>query len=269
MKNEIPNIGFGTWRLPNSSYTTTIIQEAIDCGYKLIDTASSYQNEEAIGDAIMARERSKLWLSGKLWNTDRNNVEQACDITLKKLRCDYLDLYLVHWPVVRAVSEDWIEINRNVWLQMERLVLLGKVRYIGLSNFQKEQLESLIPTCKIKPLVNQIEYHPGFTQTETVNYCQSNNVIVQAWSPLCSGKALKKEPIISLAQKYNRSPAQIILKWCTQNKIIPIVKSSDSERMKSNLTLEFTLLPEDMDYLNRLPYMGSSGLNSETITLFE
>lgn len=268
MNRNIPHIGFGTWKFKNNSDTTEIIKNAINIGYKLIDTASSYQNEEAIGVAIANHNRSELFVSGKLWNADRDNVEAACDRTLQNLKCNYLDLYLVHWPASKAVHNNWVEINNRVWNQMEQLVTKGKVKSIGVSNFNVNQLQYLLNNCNIKPYVNQIEFHPGFVQQEIVDYCKSQDISVQAWSPLRSGRALKKKQIIEIAEKYGKSPAQIILKWCIQNDIIPIVKSSNEERMKSNLDLDFTLLDDDVNYLNNLPYMGSSGLDSETLTLF-
>lgn len=268
MKNKLPLIGFGTWKLKNNPETTDIVNNAVKNGYRLIDTASSYQNEEAVGNAIINSNRSDLCISGKLWNTDRNNVFEACDRTIRNLKCDYLDLYLMHWPASKAVHENWDEINNEVWFQMEKLVTAGKVKYIGVSNFKSNQLEELLKSCSIKPFVNQIEFHPGFMQKETVSFCANNNITVQAWSPLRSGRALKKKEIIGLAEKYDKTPAQIILKWCIQNAVIPIVKSKNPERMKSNLDLNFTIFDEDFRYLNNLPYMGSSGLDSETLTLF-
>ena len=268
MNNSLPSIGFGTWKFKNNSETTDILCNAISVGYKLIDTASSYQNEEAIGQAIAKNNRSALFVSGKLWNADRDNVEAACDCTLLNLQCDYLDSYLMHWPASKAVHENWAEINDKVWTQMERLVTKGKVKYIGVSNFKVNQLQRLIENSRIRPFVNQIEFHPGFMQQEIVDYCKKNDIVVQAWSPLHSGRAIKKKQIIEIADKYSKTPAQIVLKWCIQNGVVPIVKSSNSDRMKSNLDLEFTISNEDMKYLNELPYMGSSGLDSETLTLF-
>ena len=268
MNNSLPSIGFGTWKFKNNSETTDILCNAISVGYKLIDTASSYQNEEAIGLAIAKNNRSALFVSGKLWNTDRNNVEAACDRTLQNLKCECLDLYLMHWPASKAVHDNWIEINSCVWVQMERLVEKGKVKHIGVSNFKVNQLQMLIKNSVVRPYVNQIEFHPGFLQREIVDYCKANGIIVQGWSPLRSGRALKKQPIIELSEKYGKTPAQIILRWCIQNGIIPIVKSTDPERMKTNLDLDFYISDEDMNYMNDLPYMGSSGLDSETLTLF-
>lgn len=247
-----------------------IINNAIQVGYKLIDTASSYLNEEAIGDAIKINNREDLFISGKLWNSDRENVIEACKKTIANLKCEYLDLYLVHWPAAKALYDNWIDINNNVWKQMEELVDLGLVKNIGVSNYKANQLEELLKHAKIKPYINQIEFHPGFMQKDIVDYCKKQHIIVQAWSPLGSGKMLKKQEIINLAEKYeNKSPAQICLRWCLQNDVIPVVKSTEIDRMKSNLDIfDFQITKEDMDYLNSLPYLGGSGLDSETLTLF-
>ena len=268
MRSELPAVGFGTWKLENTPDTAEIVRNALQAGYRLIDTASSYGNEEAIGSAIAEADRSGLWVSGKLWNEDRNRVEEACERTIQNLTCDYLDLYLMHWPASKALHPDWAEINASVWARMESLVKAGKVRYIGVSNFNQTQLEALLPRCSVFPLVNQIELHPGWPQTETVEYCRQKKIAVQAWSPLRSGKLLRKKEIITLAERYSRTPAQIILRWCVQQNAVPIVKSTDPRRMRSNLELDFTLAQEDMEYLTNLPNMGWSGLDSETLTLF-
>ena len=268
MKSDFPPIGFGTWKLDNNAATTEIVRSAIGCGYRLIDTASAYGNEEAIGAAIASYDRSSLWISGKLWNADRDRAAEACDQTLRNLNCDYLDLYLMHWPASKALHPDWAEINASVWAKMEELVRAGKVRQIGLSNFNQNQIEALLPYCSVRPLVDQIELHPGWPQRETVECCRQNGIAVQAWSPLRSGKLLRKKEIIALAERYGRTPAQVILRWCVQQNIVPIVKSTDPQRMRSNLDLDFALLPEDMEFLRGLPNMGWSGLDSESLTLF-
>ena len=210
-----------------------------------------------------------MFISGKLWNSDRFNVSDACKMTIEKLQCNYLDTYLMHWPASKVVHDNWAEINNIVWKQMEKLVESGYVKNIGVCNFKVSQLEELLKSADIKPCVNQIEIHPGFRQQEIVDFCKYNNIIIQAWSPLGSGKILKKQEIIAVAEKYSRTPAQICLKWCIQNGIIPIVKSKDSLRMKSNIDIfNFEIQHEDMEYLNNLPYLGSSGLDSESLTLF-
>lgn len=270
---EIPNIAFGTWKFPNNDETTEIIKNAINSGYRYIDTAKAYENELYVGKGIKESgiDRKEIIVGGKLWNDDRGykNIIEACKETIRKLGCDYLDIYLVHWPASKAVHEDWKEINLETWEAMEKLYELGLVKAIGVCNFKKNQLVELIKDIKIKPMINQIEFHPGFMQEETLNYCKEQNILVEAWSPLGSGKLIKKEQLKEIANKYNKDVAQICIKWCLQNGVLPIPKTSDVERMKSNLNVfDFEISNEDMDYLNNLPYLCGSGLDSETITLF-
>lgn len=270
---EIPNIAFGTWKFPNNDETTEIIKNAINSGYRYIDTAKAYENELYVGKGIKESgiDRKEIVVGGKLWNDDRGykNIIEACKETIRKLGCDYLDIYLVHWPASKAVHEDWKEINLETWEAMEKLYELGLVKAIGVCNFKKNQLVELIKDIKIKPMINQIEFHPGFMQEETLNYCKEQNILVEAWSPLGSGKLIKKEQLKEIANKYNKDVAQICIKWCLQNGVLPIPKTSDVERMKSNLNVfDFEISNEDMDYLNNLPYLCGSGLDSETITLF-
>jgi len=270
LKNDAMKIGFGTWKLKNDEETTKIINNAISVGYQLIDTASSYLNEEAIGKAIAKNNnRENLFVSGKLWNADRENVVKACKQTIYNLQCDYLDCYLVHWPASKVLHQNWIEINNNVWHQMEELVKQGLVKNIGVSNFKVNQLEELMKEATIKPYINQIEYHPGYMQREIVDYCKENEIKVQAWSPLGSGRILKKQEIISTAERYDKTPAQLCLKWCIQNDVCPIVKSTEIENMKSNLAIDdFIISQQDMEYINNLPCLWYSGFDSETITIF-
>lgn len=269
--SNIPNIGFGTWKLKENTDTTQIIENAISAGYRMFDTASAYLNENSIGEALSASSvsRDELFVSGKLWNADRDNVRQACIKTIENLKCEYLDLYLMHWPASKAVHDNWMEINDNVWYQMQQLVSEGLVRHIGVSNFKVSQLTPLLKNATIKPYVNQIEIHPSFMQKDIIDYCKEQGILVQAWSPLGSGRLLKKDEIKTMAEKYSKTPAQVCLRWCIQNELIPIVKSKNPERMESNLQIfDFELEDEDMKYLNELPYLCSSGLDSEELTLF-
>lgn len=270
---KIPNVAFGTWKFPNDEQTTEIIKNAIDSGYKYIDTAKAYENELYVGKGIKESgiDRKEIFIGGKLWNDDRgyNNIIEACKKTIKKLNCDYLDVYLVHWPASQAVHNDWKEINIETWKAMEELYEIGLVKAIGVCNFKKNQLVELMKSIKIKPMINQIEFHPGFMQEETLKYCKEQDILVEAWSPLGSGKLIKKEPLKEIANKYNKDVAQVCIKWCLQNGVLPIPKTSDIERMKSNLNVfDFEISNEDMEYLNNLPYLCGSGLDSETITLF-
>lgn len=268
---RLPEIAFGTWKLPAQEETTQIIQDAIEVGYRYFDTAKSYGNEINIGKGIKASKinRKDAIIAGKLWNDDRNRVMEACEETIHKLDCDYLDVYLMHWPASKAVHEDWKEINVKVWKDMEKLLEMGMVKTIGVCNFKVNQLEDLLAKISIKPMINQIEFHPGFMQKEIVDYCKCQKILVEAWSPLGSGKMLKKEELKQIANKYQKDIAKICIKWCLQNQVLPIPKSEDKERMKSNLEVsDFEITKEDMEYLNQLPYLGGSGLDSETLTLF-
>lgn len=270
---KVPSIAFGTWKFHNDETTVEIIKNAIESGYRYIDTAKAYGNEEVIGKGIKTSKiaREDIIIGGKLWNEDRgyDNIIKACQETIKRLECDYLDIYLVHWPASPAVHENWKEINQETWNAMEYLYEQGLVKAIGVCNFKVNQLEELIKKCRVKPMVNQIEFHPGFMQKEIVDYCKEKDILVEAWSPLGSGRMLKKEELKTVAQKYGKDVAQICIKWCLQNEVLPIPKTKDTDRMKSNLNVfDFEISAEDMQYLNNLPYLGGSGLDSETITLF-
>lgn len=270
---EIPSIAFGTWKFKNDETTSEIIKNAISSGYKYIDTAKAYGNEEYIGKGIKKAniDRKDIIIGGKLWNEDKENKEtiiEACKKSIRELDCEYLDIYLMHWPASPAVHDNWREINKNTWEAMEEIYTLGLAKSIGVCNFKVSQLEELLKNAKVKPMINQIEYHPGFTQKEIVEYCKKEGILVEAWSPLGSGKMMKKEELKEIANKYQKDVAQICIKWCLQNEVLPIPKTSNIERMKSNLQVEdFKISKEDMEYLNNLQYRGS-GLDSETITLF-
>ena len=269
----IPSIGFGTWKLKNNEETVEVIKEAIKCGYSHIDTAFAYGNEETIGKGIKESniDRKDLFITGKLWNDDRGyeNIINACKRTIKNLNCEYLDLYLIHWPASKAVHDDWIEINKETWQALEYLYEQGLVKAIGVCNFKINQLEELIKTAKIKPMVNQIEFHIGVYNKDILDYCNRNNIVVEAWSPLGSGKLFKVEELKLMASKYNVSVAQLCIRWCLQNNTLPLPKSKNIERIKNNLDVfNFKITDEDMEYLNNFREVGSSGLDSETITLF-
>lgn len=270
---EIPSIAFGTWKFLNNDETSQIIANAIESGYRYIDTAKSYGNEKSVGKGIKNANinREDIIIGGKLWNDDRgyDNIIKACNKTIETLDCNYLDIYLIHWPASKAVHENWEEINAETWKAMEYLYNSGIVKAIGVCNFKINQLEALFKSADIKPMINQIECHPGFMQQEIIEFCKKQNVLVEAWSPLGSGKLMKKEQLKEIAKKYNKDVAQICIKWCLQNGILPLPKTSDKERMKSNLNVfDFEISQEDMEILNNLPYMAASGLDSETITIF-
>ena len=270
---KIPSIGFGTWKLKNNEDTVGIIQNAVSSGYRLFDTAFSYGNEEAVGKGLKQSNipREELIISSKLWNADRgyDNIIKACKRSIKALDCVYLDIYLIHWPASKAVHDNWIEINNETWKAFEYLYENNLVKAIGVCNFKTNQLIELNKEAKIKPMINQIEYHIGMNQSEIVNYCKENDIVVEAWSPLGSGKMLKNDTIKDMANKYNVSPAQLCIRWCYQNKVIPLPKSKNEERMKQNKNImNFEISKDDMKVLDEMPYIGGSGLDSEEITIF-
>lgn len=278
MSISIPQIGLGTWQITDRDVMKTILKGAWEEGYRLIDTAAVYSNEMAIGKAIEAEAipRSELILSDKVWNTNRGyeEVQEACKKSLKKLKTDYLDIYLIHWPASMAVHEDWAVINAETWRGMEKLQKEGLVRTIGVSNFTINYLEKLKETAVVFPEVNQFECHPGMPQTELVEYCQKHNMVVEASSPLGSGMLTgESEELKLLAQigtKYGKSAAQVCLRWSVQKGIVVIPKTSNVSRLKQNKDIfDFELSDEEMNKIDSIPYSGGIGFDPETITEFD
>ena len=189
---EIPCIGFGTFLSPDGEITIKSVKAAIDIGYRHIDTAAIYGNEKSVGDAIKASNivtREKLFITSKLWNSEQGfrSTLVAFDRTMKDLQLEYLDLYLIHWPVVKGHKEDWQKAILDTWKAFEKLYKEGKIRAIGVSNFLPHHLNTIISNAEIQPMVNQIELHPGQTQSETVLFCQKYSILIEAWSPSWKG----------------------------------------------------------------------------------
>lgn len=266
---KIPCLGFGTY-LAENEVLINAVKEAINIGYRLIDTAAFYNNEKALGDAIknsgIAREQ--LFVTSKVWNTDRGykQTKAAFEKTMEKLKLDYLDLYLIHWPANKKQFNNAEEINAETWKAMEELYLDGRIKAIGLSNFLPHHIEELKNTAQIMPMVNQIEFHPGFTQMDTVKYCQRNNIIVEAWSPLGRKEALANDIIKSLAKKYEKTPAQIILRWIIQQNIIPLPKSVTASRILENSQIfDFELDNNDIEMISSIPQAGGECANPDEV----
>lgn len=264
---KVPEIGFGTWHIKEEKTLENSISWALESGYKHIDTASKYCNEEFIGKTLKKLKipRDEIFITSKLWNTDKgyNQTIKAFNETLKRLKTDYLDLYLIHWPMT---SKNWKEDNIETWKAMEMLYKQGKIKAIGVSNFLVQHLEALLEETDIPPIINQIEYHPGFMQKETVEFCKKNNIIVEAWSPLGSGSMLDNEQLKEIADKYNKSVAQICIKWCLQNGIVPLPKSTNKDRIKENINVyNFTISNEDMNFINSMECFATSGLSPNKI----
>lgn len=266
---EIPKIGFGTYLAENRILIESV-NIAINSGYRLIDTAAFYNNESALGFAIKDSEisRNELFITSKVWNTDRGykQTKLAFEKSLNNLKLDYLDLYLIHWPANKKQFSNAKEINAQTWKAMEELYIDGKIKAIGLSNFLPHHIEELKETAQIMPMVNQIEFHPGFAQFEIVKYCQKNNIIVEAWSPLGRRDALNNEIIKSLSRKYDKTPAQIILRWIVQQNIIPLPKSITPSRILENINIfGFGLDNDDIELINTINESNAECVNPDEV----
>lgn len=264
---EIPCIGLGTWKAPDGDVAENAVRAALDAGYRHIDTAAIYRNEASVGEAILKSgiDRSEIFVTSKLWNKCRGYemAFSAFERTMSKLGLDYLDLYLIHWPASSAEYENWNEINLETWRAMCELYKAGRIKSIGVSNFMPHHLEALMK-CEIFPMVNQIEFHPGYTQWETVEYCKNHGIIVEAWSPLGSGRVLSDKRLADIASKYGKSVAQLCIRWCLQNGTLPLPKSVNPERIKENADVfDFEISKEDMQTINGLPDFAESGFHPD------
>lgn len=268
----IPSIGFGTWQTPTGDVAIRSVHTALQLGYRHIDTAAIYGNEESIGEAITTGgvPRKELFVTSKVWNTNRgyDKAIGAFEKTLSDLQLDYLDLYLIHWPANALQFPDtWQQINSETWTALEYLYRQKKIRAIGVSNFLPHHLEPLIDRAEIMPMVNQIEFHPGQMQSETVAYCKQRNILVEAWSPLGRGKIFNDETLLSIAAKYNKSIAQVCIRWCLQHGTLPLPKSTTADRIKDNIDVfDFDIDDADMQAINNLPYIGGSGEHPDKVT---
>lgn len=264
--SKIPAIGFGTWQIEEGEPAYTAVYEALKAGYTHIDTASVYGNEHSVGKAIQDSgiKRENLFVTTKLWNADRGyeNTLVAFDKSLALLQMDYVDLYLIHWPANETQFENWESINADTWKALEQLYTEGRAKAIGLSNFPKKYVEAILKVAKVFPAVNQLEFHPGFLQEETIAFCKSKDILIQAWSPLGSGRILQNEVIVSLAAKYGVSVGQICIKFALQEGINPLPKSTNPSNIKANLEINnFSLSNEDIQAIKNIGELGFSGLN--------
>lgn len=254
---EMPVFGLGVYKMTNPEEAYLAMEKALNTGYNAIDTASLYDNEEQVGEAVRnaSKKREELFITSKVWNTDQGYDEtlRAFETSLNKLQFDYLDLYLTHWPVGEKYKETYRAIER---LYDEKLI-----RATGVSNHEPKHLENLFATANIKPMVNQIELHPYLTQLDNRQFAQQHQMAITSWSPLGRGRVLEDPVLQKIAEKYNKSTAQIIIRWHIQSDLIVIPKSVTSSRIEENANVfDFALSSEDMlliDALHRDERFGS------------
>lgn len=258
---EMPYFGLGVFQIQDGNEVINSVRFALDRGYRHIDTASLYGNEKGVGDGIRQSsvDRKDVFVTSKVWNSEQgyDNTLKAFDASLKRLGFEYLDLYLVHWPVRGKYKE--------TWRALEYLYRQGKVKAIGVSNFLIHQLEGLLTTAEIIPMVNQVEFHPYVVQQPLLDFCSERNIQFEAWSPLMQGQVLKIEQIRTLAEKYNKTPVQIVLRWDLQKGVITIPKSVNKDRIISNADIfDFEITTEDMRLLDNLDKNKRIGAHPDT-----
>ena len=263
----IPCVGFGTYKNTDPAECLSSVREALAAGYRHVDTAQFYFNEENVGKAIRESglPRNEIFLTTKVWNTSQgyDNTLRAFDESMGKLGLDYLDLYLVHWPVAKDYATDYPSTFTQTWRALEKLYADGKVRAIGVCNCLKEHLNVLFGECKVKPMVNQIEYHFGFSdpdQTEAADFSRDNGIVVEAWAPLCRGRAFGNPVLKAVAEKYGKTEAQILVRWCLQHETLPLPKTVSPARIRENADVfGFVISDEDMAALDAVDTVGRLG----------
>jgi diketogulonate reductase-like aldo/keto reductase len=248
---KMPQLGFGVWRVDDAQ-AEVAVGHALKAGYRLIDTAMIYKNENGVGRAIRKSEipREELFITTKVWNSDQgyDNTLRAFDASLERLGLDYIDLYLIHWPTPKY--DRYVE----TYKALEKLYRDGRVKAIGVSNFDIEHLERILNECEVTPVVNQVECHPYFAQNELKEFCAKHNIFVEAWGPLEQGGDVLKDPVVEkIAEEHGKTPAQVVLRWHLQNNTIVIPKSVTPSRIEENINVfDFELSLEQMDAINKL-----------------
>ncbi|NLJ91280.1 MAG: aldo/keto reductase [Clostridiales bacterium] len=262
-KVSIPSIALGTWLSENGPVATNAVTDALNVGYRHIDTAMMYGNEESVGTAVKQSSipRNEIFITTKLSNIVRGYKEtiEAINKSLKLLQTDYIDLILIHWPNPIMFRDNWKEANAESWRAFEDMYKEGKLRAIGVSNFEPHHIEALLETATIAPMVNQIRISPGDEPSEIIEYCKEKNILVEAYSPLGKGKLMNDKVLTDLAEKYGKTVGQLILRWHLQKGYLPLPKSVTPSRIKENYEVfDFVIDQNDMDLISKVesPFDG-------------
>lgn len=260
---KIPSLGLGTWKAEQGAETEQAILDAFELGYRHIDTAALYNNEETVGQAfrVSGLEREEVFITSKVWNDDQRsgNVARALEATLKRLGLDYVDLYLVHWPVPGKFVQ--------AYRVLENLMRQGKTRAIGVSNFLESHLDELAKETDVAPAVNQIEWHPFLQSRPLLERCRRDGIVVEAWAPIMKGKVNDVPQIVEIAKRHNKTPVQVTLRWGLQNRVVMIPKSVRRERIEENVGLfDFTLSSDEMAVMNSLDRSERIGPDPSNVT---
>ena len=264
---NIPEMGFGTYKMAPEDTKDSVLC-ALRCGWRHVDTAAFYRNEAEVGAAVRESgvPREQVFVTTKLWNADRgyDSTLRAFDRSMAELGLDYLDLYLIHWPASPFFWDDWKRINADTWRAFERLYKEGRVRPIGLSNFMPRHIVKLLETAEIAPMVDQIEFHPGWMQQDCLDFCKEHGMAVEAWAPLIKGEALSHPVITGIATSRGVTPAQVVLAWVRACGVIPLCKSITPSRIVENLAAaSLQLKPEEVAAISALHAVGGRCYNPD------
>lgn len=264
---EIPSMGFGTYKMAPEDTKASVLC-ALRSGWRHIDTAAFYRNEAEVGEAVRESgiARSEIFVTTKLWNADRgyDSALRAFDRSQEALGLNYVDLYLIHWPASPFFWDDWKKINADSWRALERLYKEGRVRAIGLSNFMPRHILPLLEGAEIAPMVDQIEFHPGWMQQDCLDFCREHSIVVEAWAPLIKGEALSHPVITGIAGRLGWTPSQVVLSWVRACGVVPLCKSVTPSRIAENLAAgSLELGPEDVAAISALHAVGGRCYNPD------
>ena len=248
---KLPVLGLGVWKMAEGSETESAVTWALQAGYRHIDTARLYANEKSVGNAVRkfmadtGTKREEIFITTKLWPSDYLNPERGFTESLEKLDLEYIDLYLIHWPLPIM--------PKNIWKTFEKVYEQGLAKSIGVSNYSQSEIEKILQYASVAPMVNQVEFNPADHDLDLLKFCKDRNIVVEAYSPLGQGGLIKNKTVASIAEKYKKSAAQILIRWALQHGTVVLPKSSNAERIKQNTEVfDFSISSDDMQTLNAL-----------------